>query len=101
MCSTSPPAGFGESGGRFTGTPSLHCLASGRPITSRDRRRGAMSVQTPVQLGDGEHVVQFYESEGELVTVVGGYLADAIDAGSIAVAVTTPAHSTAFERVLR
>ena len=46
------------------------------------------------------HVVQFYAREWELAAGVGGYLAEALDAGCAVVVVATPAHRLAFESYL-
>jgi anti-sigma regulatory factor (Ser/Thr protein kinase) len=44
-----------------------------------------------------DHVVQFYERDAELVASVGRYLAGAIDAGGVALAIATETHRRAFE----
>jgi anti-sigma regulatory factor (Ser/Thr protein kinase) len=49
----------------------------------------------------GDHVVQFYERESELVACVGDYLSDAADAGAVGVVIATAAHRAAFEAYLR
>ncbi len=48
----------------------------------------------------GDHVVQFYEREPDLVVAVGGYLSAAVCAGEVAIVIATPAHRAAFEAEL-
>jgi anti-sigma regulatory factor (Ser/Thr protein kinase) len=48
----------------------------------------------------GDHVVQFYERDADLVAAVAQYLAVAIDAGGVAVAVATETHRRALEHQL-
>jgi anti-sigma regulatory factor (Ser/Thr protein kinase) len=48
----------------------------------------------------GDHVVQFYERDADLMGSVGQYLAVAIDAGGVAVAVATETHRLALEQQL-
>jgi anti-sigma regulatory factor (Ser/Thr protein kinase) len=48
----------------------------------------------------GDHVVQFYERDADLVAAVGQYLAVAIDAGGVALAIATETHRKAFEHQL-
>jgi MEDS: MEthanogen/methylotroph, DcmR Sensory domain/Histidine kinase-like ATPase domain len=55
-----------------------------------------MAVDTEVRLELGEHVVQFYERDLDLVTTVSAHLTDALGAGDVAVVVATPAHRRAF-----
>jgi hypothetical protein len=43
-----------------------------------------------------DHLVQFYDREDELVAGVGTYLAEAIEAGGVAVVIATDAHRQAF-----
>jgi anti-sigma regulatory factor (Ser/Thr protein kinase) len=49
----------------------------------------------------GDHVVQFYERDAELVACVGAYLSDAAGDGAVGVVIATTAHRTAFEGYLR
>ena len=49
----------------------------------------------------GDHVVQFYERDAQLVECVGEYLTDAVHDGSVAVVIATAAHRAAFEGYLR
>jgi hypothetical protein len=51
-----------------------------------------------IELGD--HVVQFYEAEADLIGTVSGYLGAAIRAGELAVVVATEGHRDAFEAEL-
>lgn len=59
----------------------------------------AVDIQDFV-LDGGEHVVQFYEHDAELAEAVGEYLADAIQAGGLAVMIATETHRRAFEAEL-
>src|SRR3954471_8040608 len=43
-----------------------------------------------------DHVVQFYESDSELVARAGGYLSRALQAGEVAIVIATPAHGEGF-----
>ncbi len=57
-----------------------------------------MAVQTRESMvGGGEHVVQFYEHEGDLARAVGDYLSGAVLAGEIAIVIATDAHRRVFE----
>jgi hypothetical protein len=47
--------------------------------------------------GGGEHIVQFYDQEGDLPRAVGDYLSAAVIAGQVAVVIATEAHRRAFE----
>jgi anti-sigma regulatory factor (Ser/Thr protein kinase) len=56
-----------------------------------------MAVQTPEMMaGTGEHVVQFYDDDGDLAQAVGSYLAHAIRARQVAIVIATPEHRAAF-----
>jgi MEDS: MEthanogen/methylotroph, DcmR Sensory domain/Histidine kinase-like ATPase domain len=48
-------------------------------------------------VGGGEHVVQFYDQDGDLTRAVGDYLAGAVAAGDVALVIATEAHRRAFE----
>jgi anti-sigma regulatory factor (Ser/Thr protein kinase) len=48
----------------------------------------------------GEHVVQFYEDDAELLEAVGPYLAAAAVAEDVAIVISTEAHRQAFEAAL-
>jgi anti-sigma regulatory factor (Ser/Thr protein kinase) len=48
----------------------------------------------------GEHVVQFYERDDELIETVGAYLVEAIAGGEVAIVVADEAHRAAFEAAL-
>jgi hypothetical protein len=52
-------------------------------------------------LGDGDHIVQFYERDSELVAAVTPYLAGAARADDVAIVIATEAHRRAFEAGLR
>jgi anti-sigma regulatory factor (Ser/Thr protein kinase) len=47
------------------------------------------------------HVVQFYDSDADLVARAGSYLREAVDAEAVAVVIATEAHRRAFEEHLR
>ena len=49
----------------------------------------------------GDHVVQFYETDAELIEGAGGYLADGARAGAVAIVIATEAHREALEGYLR
>jgi anti-sigma regulatory factor (Ser/Thr protein kinase) len=49
----------------------------------------------PVAAGD--HVVQFYESDEELIERTGRHLAGAIRSGAVAIVIASPAHARGFE----
>jgi anti-sigma regulatory factor (Ser/Thr protein kinase) len=51
-------------------------------------------------LDGGEHVVQFYEHDAELVEAVGPYLLAAAAGGDVAIVIATEAHRRAFEAEL-
>lgn len=48
--------------------------------------------------GPRDHVVHFYHSEEELATQAGGYLAEAIQGGGVAIVIASEKHQFAFER---
>lgn len=48
-------------------------------------------------VGGGEHVVQFYDQEGDLARAVGNYLTAAVNAGQVGIVITTEPHRQAFE----
>jgi predicted Fe-Mo cluster-binding NifX family protein len=50
--------------------------------------------------GPRDHVVHFYHSEEELATQAGGYLAEAIRGGGVAIVIASEKHQFAFERRL-
>jgi DcmR-like sensory protein/histidine kinase-like protein len=57
-----------------------------------------MAVQMRENMvGGGEHVVQFYDHDGELARAVGEYLSVAVTGGEVAVVIATEAHRRAFE----
>jgi hypothetical protein len=51
----------------------------------------------PAGAAPGDHVVQFYRDEEDLVDRVGGYLVRAVTDGAVALVIATPAHQAAFE----
>src|SRR5260221_11549682 len=51
-------------------------------------------------VADHDHVVQFYESDDELVRSVCGYIGPALRAGDAVIVVATDAHRRDFERAL-
>jgi MEDS: MEthanogen/methylotroph, DcmR Sensory domain/Histidine kinase-like ATPase domain len=44
----------------------------------------------------GEHVVQFYEDDGQLARTIGGYLTSALADGAVAIVIATEAHRRLF-----
>jgi anti-sigma regulatory factor (Ser/Thr protein kinase) len=59
-----------------------------------------MSIDSKMRLADGEHVVQFYERDDDLVDVVVGYLSAAVAGGDAVVVLATPGHCAAFAAAL-
>jgi anti-sigma regulatory factor (Ser/Thr protein kinase) len=55
-----------------------------------------MAIGAQVQLEPGDHIVQFYEREHDLVATVGSHLAQALLSGDAAIVVATTAHRDAF-----
>lgn len=53
-----------------------------------------------INVGHGEHAVHFYVNDSDLARTVGGYLADAISSGAVAVVIATEAHRRAFQAEL-
>ena len=49
------------------------------------------------EMGEAEHFVQFYESDGFLVDSVSGFVAAALQAGEGAVVIATEAHRQAIQ----
>jgi hypothetical protein len=65
--------------------------------------RGA-AEDRPVAVGagaHGDHIVQFYERDSELLAAVSPYLAAAVRAGEVAIVVATEDHRRGFEARLR
>ncbi|MGH9093727.1 MAG: MEDS domain-containing protein [Acidimicrobiales bacterium] len=54
------------------------------------------AIGTFVHLEPGEHVVQFYAGDGDLVATVGSHLAGALEDGDVAVVAATAAHRAGF-----
>jgi MEDS: MEthanogen/methylotroph, DcmR Sensory domain len=50
-----------------------------------------------LDVGPRDHVVQFYNDDGELAERVGGYLLEAVLDGGVAIVIATAAHRAAFE----
>ncbi len=50
-----------------------------------------------LNVGLRDHVVQFYNDDGELTERVGGYLREAVLDGGVAIVIATAAHRAAFE----
>lgn len=59
-----------------------------------------MTTAPQVLLEPGDHVVQFYDSEDDLVVTVGDHLAEALRSGDTAIVVATAGHRNAFADVL-
>lgn len=51
-------------------------------------------------VGGGEHVVQFYDHDGELACAVGDYLTRSVIEGAVAVVIATEAHRREFAAVM-
>jgi anti-sigma regulatory factor (Ser/Thr protein kinase) len=58
--------------------------------------RAPMSTDTDRRPGAGDHVVQFYESDGDLVEVIARSLTAVLRRGDAAIAVLSPAHWNAI-----
>jgi hypothetical protein len=57
-----------------------------------------MAMQTRENMvGGGEHVVQFYDQDGDLARAVGEYLSAAVLGGEITIVIATEEHRRAFE----
>jgi len=60
-----------------------------------------MKVEPPkTMVCDGEHVVQFYDREADLVRAVGAYLLSAVAEDAVAIVIAAEAHRVAFEAEL-
>lgn len=59
-----------------------------------------MAINTCVHVEPGEHAVEFFGSDLDLVATVGGYLGDGLRLGDVVVAVATPAHCQAVADVI-
>jgi MEDS: MEthanogen/methylotroph, DcmR Sensory domain/Histidine kinase-like ATPase domain len=55
----------------------------------------------PGAIGAGDHVVQFYESEADLVARAGEYLADGVRDGAVVIVIADQGHRRAFAAHLR
>ena len=59
------------------------------------------TVQTRESMfGDGEHVVQFYDRDVDVIRAVGDYLTRAVSEGEAAIVIATEEHRAAFEAEL-
>lgn len=59
-----------------------------------------MLASAQIRLDDGDHVVQIYEEDDDLVDVVVGYLAAALTDGDAVVVIATQSHRAAFDAAL-
>ena len=59
-----------------------------------------MPVDTEIRLADGDHVVQFYGHDADLVDVVASYLSAAVLDGDAVIVIATPEHRAAFEAAM-
>jgi anti-sigma regulatory factor (Ser/Thr protein kinase) len=59
-----------------------------------------LTLDAGIQLDDADHVVQLYESEDDLISVVCGYLGGALVDGESVVVIATAAHRDAFRAAL-
>lgn len=59
-----------------------------------------MSVETDIRTDPRDHVVQFYESDHELIETVAAYVVEAVSSGEVAIVVATPDHTLAFTAAL-
>jgi anti-sigma regulatory factor (Ser/Thr protein kinase) len=57
-------------------------------------------IDTNTRLANGDHVVQFYDGDDDLVGIVGGYLAGSVLDGDAIVVVATHAHREALQAAL-
>lgn len=63
--------------------------------------RTTMTFQTSHSaVGDRDHVVQFYDREGDLIRAVGAYLAEAVRARETVIVIATEPHCLAFQAEL-
>jgi anti-sigma regulatory factor (Ser/Thr protein kinase) len=59
------------------------------------------SLLEPRTVDAGEHVVQFYERDADLIASAGKYLSDAARAGAVSIVIATESHRDAFEARVR
>jgi anti-sigma regulatory factor (Ser/Thr protein kinase) len=57
-------------------------------------------IETQVRVEPGDHLVQFYEGDDDLIGAVTAYLGDGLRADETAIVVATDAHTAAFEAAL-
>jgi anti-sigma regulatory factor (Ser/Thr protein kinase) len=55
------------------------------------------SLLAPGALEAGQHVVQFYERDADLISRAGDYLSDAVRAGAVGIVIATESHREAFK----
>jgi anti-sigma regulatory factor (Ser/Thr protein kinase) len=75
-----------------------HCVGA---MTSRGTVAYVAQLIEPAATHACEHVVQFYESDADLIARAGAYLSDGVRGGGVAIVVATEAHRAAFEAHLR
>jgi len=59
-----------------------------------------MQIQEEIHLSEGDHVVQFYDAETDLIGAVAGYLTAAVLDGNTVVVIATSSHRDAFRAAL-
>jgi anti-sigma regulatory factor (Ser/Thr protein kinase) len=57
-------------------------------------------VDRGVRVEPRGHVVQFYESDEQLIRTAGGYFVDALRAGNVVIVIATPPHRRSFEAAI-
>lgn len=57
-------------------------------------------AETRVRVDPRGHIVQFYESDEQLIRTVGGYFVDGLQAGDVVIAIATRPHRQSFEAVI-
>lgn len=63
-----------------------------RPGSRAPRRSQELIEETPIRLASGDHVVQFYDGEEDLVVLVGSYLSTAVLDGETVIAIASGDH---------
>lgn len=59
-----------------------------------------MPIDSQIRLAEGDHVVQFYEHDDELLGVVGGYLGAAVRDGDAVIVIASASHRAGFEATM-
>lgn len=59
-----------------------------------------MTQESPIRLAPGDHVVQFYDGEEDLVALVGSYLSAAVQDGDTVIAIASRAHIPVLEAAM-